>query len=448
MTELTTIDNLDVTQLSKKKLLDYFALTISQEQPVLDTFNIVKQNWRVMVNNSESSKYEEINAMIYTLSDKSLEEISDIRDTFIKNDIEKLNEVKKEIHQYQEKQKIQEAEYREQRKNLNIDSLAKHLDYKNTSEFEKRFIGEAQTKSPVGMGCLSTVIAIAVGIIFYNYPPFELVDVSAGHGQRAVLFIGICMILSYFLLPVIYKLSKKMAWSSKISQNNNITNFLKKLPLELTQGSYGIKNGKPSHTSHFHGTTYDYPNSLDYSVTLNVEEYNNYLERAKILEEHISIWKNKGEEFLISVKNYGSELQKISILKKTNTRLGEAIPKQWTKNSREGIIETSLIFSNLLSAGRADTWKEAANLVIEDKFKQSILKELVSTRQAMIDTMIKTGEIIRESISEEIYQMANDVSSSIEAEGIRNQLAMNNVNSSLDRVEVIGSAIFIENLLR
>ncbi|MCC4122036.1 hypothetical protein, partial [Lactococcus lactis] len=85
---------------------------------------------------------------------------------------------------------------------------------------------------------------------------------------------------------------------------------------------------------------------------------------------------------------------------------------------------------------------------IEDKFKQAVLKELGDTRQSMIDTMIKTGERIRESISEEIYQMANNVSSSIEAEGIRNQLAMNNVNSSLDRIEIINSAILIDNLIR
>jgi hypothetical protein len=448
MKELTTIDNLDVTQLSKEKLLDYFALTISQEQPQINAINTANQNWEALANNRESPKHKEIKEMYSILPDKTLEELITIRDTFIKKDTEKLNEIIKEIQKYQENIKTQEAEYREQRRNLTVDSLTKHLNFKNKSEFEKRFIGEAQTKTPERLVFVSVIIAIAVGIILYNFPPFDLVDVSAGYGERAVFSIGICMVLSLFILPILYKISKRISWNNKVSKASNIKNFLEKLPLDLTQVNYKIGNGKPSHTIYFNGSNYDYPNSLNYSVTLNVEEYNSNLEKARILEEHISIWKDKGVEFLVSVKKYLSEIKKISMLKKSNTRLGKAMPEQWTKNTSEGMIETSLVFSSLISSGRADTWKEAANLAIEDKFKQSVLKELGDTRQSMINTMIKTGERIRESISEEIYQMANNVSSSIEAEGIRNQLAMNNVNSSLDRIEIINSAILIDNLIR
>ena len=79
MNELTTIDNLDVTQLPKKKLLDYFALTIAQEQPAINARNTVNQNWEDMTNNSESPKYKEIKAMFNILPDKSLEELITIR---------------------------------------------------------------------------------------------------------------------------------------------------------------------------------------------------------------------------------------------------------------------------------------------------------------------------------------------------------------------------------
>ena len=298
------------------------------------------------------------------------------------------------------------------------------------------------------MRWLSTIIAIAVGVYLYLYPPFTLFAIYGSHPGKAWIALLVCSILSFFILPILYKISKRISWNNKVSKASNINNFLEKLPLDLTQVNYKIGNGKPSHTIYFNGSNYDYPNSLNYSVTLNVEEYNSNLEKARILEEHISIWKDKGVEFLVSVKKYLSEIKKISMLKKSNTRLGKAMPEQWTKNTSEGMIETSLVFSSLISSGRADTWKEAANLAIEDKFKQAVLKELGDTRQSMIDTMIKTGERIRESISEEIYQMANNVSSSIEAEGIRNQLAMNNVNSSLDRIEIINSAILIDNLIR
>lgn len=442
MNELTTIDNLDVTQLPKKKLLDYFALTISQEQPKVNAYNIIK----AIADNSKYPKYKEISQIYNTLPDKSPEELLAIRDKFIKRDNKKIKKIKKEIQQYQANKRILAAEYKEQRKNLTVDSFANYLNYDNAKVLEKKFIGEAQTKTPEGMGCLSTIIAIAVGVILYNFPPFELVDVSAGYGERAVFSIGICMVLSLFILPILYKLSKKISWNYRVSKCSNINIFLEKIPLEIN--SFNIKNGKPSKITSFNGYNYDYANSLNYSMTIDVQKYEKNIKKIDKLEKHISIWRNKGEEFLFSMQKYASEYNKLSMLHTSNTRLGEAMPEQWTQNTSKGMIETSLIFSSLIASGRADTWKEAANLAIEDKFKQAVLKELGDTRQSMIDTMIKTGERIRESISEEIYQMANNVSSSIEAEGIRNQLAMNNVNSSLDRIEVINSAILIDNLIR
>ena len=449
MNELTTIDSLDVTQLPKNKLLDYFALTISQEQPAINARNTVNQNWEDMTNNSESPIYKEIKAMFNILPDKSLEELITIRDTFIKNDTEKLNEINKEIQQYLENIKSQEAEYREQRRNLTIDSLTKHLNFKNKSELEKVFVGKKNMKISF---LVSIILAIALGIFLYLFPENGLLYIGKSRvskfGPLDINYTRIFLysFISLFVWPILFKIGKIILWKLKLSKGNNIQEFIQQIPLDLSKVNYSIKNGKPSYCRN--SKNYDYPNSLHYSVNLNVEEYKNNLERAKILKEHISIWKDKGEEFLVSVKNLTSEFKKSSMLEKSNTRLGKAMPEQWTKNTSEGIIETSLIFSSLIASGRADTWKEAANLAIEDKFKQAVLKELGDTRQSMIDTMIKTGERIRESISEEIYQMANNVSSSIEAEGIRNQLAMNNVNSSLDRIEIINSAILIDNLIR
>ncbi|MCC4122026.1 hypothetical protein, partial [Lactococcus lactis] len=365
MKELTTIDNLDVTQLSKEKLLDYFALTISQEQPAITTRNIVNQNWGYMTKNSKSPKDKELKAMFNILPDKSLEELITIRDTFIKKDTEKLNEINKEIQQYQENIKTQEAEYSEQRRNLTVDSLTKHLNFKNKSEFEKVFVGKKNMKTSFW---ISITLAIALAIFLYIFPENGILYIGKSRvskfGPLDINYnrIFLYSFISLFVWPILFKIGKIVLWKLKLSKGNNIQEFIQQIPLDLAKVNYSIKNGKPSYISSFNGNNYDYPSSLNYSVTLNVEEYKNNLERAKILKEHISIWKDKGEDFLVSVKNLTSEYNKISMLQQSNTRLGKALPGQWNQNTSEGMVETSLIFSNLISSGRADTWKEAANL--------------------------------------------------------------------------------------
>ncbi|WEV60934.1 hypothetical protein OZX68_01425 [Streptococcaceae bacterium ESL0729] len=467
MNELTTTDDLDVTKLPKNKLFSFFSLVISQEQPVLEAEDCYLNNKDVIsllfsekqfsedyfysgvekIPNLIGKTSQELESIISNRiieSNKLIKKIYDDTGIVEKDLDEKIklleNESKANQELFNKNLKIQETEYKAQRKKLNLQTLAVNLGYKNALELEGNLIRQGKPKPKP------------------KPKPNPIIEMMGSNHDFSwtlvAIYISIFTVYPVKLIISIVRFIISLCSGQSILFLRNCKKIMEMIPEDISEVSYDIKDGKPSYTIEVEdiGTTFDYPNSLSYSVAVNPDQKEmdeNCIIRYKnmkkgyikgqdkiqsLISDDVQKLNNCGMEALESILLLQEENYKLTILDRSKTRLSKSLPSQFAK-SGQNCIDDCLVYISLLETGRADTWKDAANLAIDDKFKLATLNEMRENKNQLIRSMVETASELQSSISRDINEVNENINEVNENILYSNERVKDEINSLQRKVD-------------